>query len=221
MKIAICIPTYNGQVHRLTLEAILKCHDYLTDGGLNHVILFEEGSLVNRVRDHLAARALEMECTHTLWLDADIGGDAHIFLYRCLNNKLDLAFAPYRKKQDKLGYNVNWLSDDERNDLPKKGGYGAVRHAGMGCAWVSASVFQALQAVVPSYKPFSNQTPLNSDKIYHYFETRVCPETDTLLSEDYSFCDRCREAGYQCWLDLKINLVHVGCKFYENDSQNQ
>jgi GT2 family glycosyltransferase len=37
---------------------------------------------------------------------------------------------------------------------------------------------------------------------------------DALISEDYSFCMRAREAGFKIWIDPRLTLVHLGTYGY-------
>ena len=43
---------------------------------------------------------------------------------------------------------------------------------------------------------------------YHFYNGRIA--LDNLLSEDYSFCELVREAGYQGWIHCGIRLSHDG-----------
>ena len=35
--------------------------------------------------------------------------------------------------------------------------------------------------------------------------------------EDYLFCDRAREAGFEVWVDVEISLPHVGVEKFTRD----
>jgi len=66
---------------------------------------------------------------------------------------------------------------------------------------VERSVFQAIivQNLTVSY---------GAGKFYHYYNGRIA--LDNLLSEDYSFCELVREAGYQGWMHCGVRLSHDG-----------
>ena len=37
------------------------------------------------------------------------------------------------------------------------------------------------------------------------------------IGEDYLFCDRATQAGFQVWVDVEINLPHVGVESFERN----
>ena len=40
------------------------------------------------------------------------------------------------------------------------------------------------------------------------------------MGEDFLFCDRARELGYEVWIDPTIKLGHMGIHEYEGDFGN-
>ncbi len=52
--------------------------------------------------------------------------------------------------------------------------------------------------------------PAMFDNFYTFFDTMVEPVTKEYLSEDYAFCKRVQNAGYDVWMDLYTNLSHTG-----------
>ena len=53
-----------------------------------------------------------------------------------------------------------------------------------------------------------------------WFGTKVNNVGMTILSEDYAFADKAREAGYEVWVDPTLNIGHIGDYIYENNTSN-
>ena len=50
-------------------------------------------------------------------------------------------------------------------------------------------------------------------KLYSFFDFLSTP--GGYIGEDYLFCDRAREQGFEVWIDPTIKLAHVGVHEYE------
>jgi hypothetical protein len=66
---------------------------------------------------------------------------------------------------------------------------------------IDRCVFNAIIAkgIVPVY---------GDGKFHHFYNGRIA--LDNLLSEDYSFCEVVREAGFQPWINCGVRLSHDG-----------
>ncbi len=85
-------------------------------------------------------------------------------------------------------------------EIPKEGMLKA-RFVPGGFLKVEREVFQTIIAkgIVPIY---------GGGKFHHFYNGRIA--LDNLLSEDYSFCEVVREAGFQPWINCGIRLSHDG-----------
>ncbi len=48
------------------------------------------------------------------------------------------------------------------------------------------------------------------DRVHRLFEGQIEPETGCLLSEDFAFCQRARNAGFSIWLAPWVATTHTG-----------
>jgi hypothetical protein len=66
---------------------------------------------------------------------------------------------------------------------------------------IDRCVFQEIikRGIVPVY---------GDGKFHHFYNGRIA--LDNLLSEDYSFCEVVREAGFQPWINCGVRLSHDG-----------
>lgn len=85
-------------------------------------------------------------------------------------------------------------------DIPKQGMLKA-RFVPGGFLKIEREVFNAIIAkgICPIY---------GEGKFHHFYNGRIA--LDNLLSEDYSFCEVVREAGFQPWINCGIRLSHDG-----------
>jgi hypothetical protein len=71
---------------------------------------------------------------------------------------------------------------------------------------------QCLQVFCCFFRHSSRESPK-----YAMFDTRIDQKTGCYLSEDYAFCELCREVGEHVWADLKSRLNHVGFSTFTGD----
>ena len=165
-------------------------HDWLT--GRNE-------SLITRARNEMTASFLATGYGHMMWLDADIefaAGD----VAKLWNLQVDVAVAAYpMKRADKplsawKGGRLVRLEECPEWPFP-------VDYAGTGFMLIARRVIETLAAVSESYAGPHGRVPA-------LYMTPV--HNDGLESEDYHFCRRAREAGFEVIMDPSIRLKHWG-----------
>lgn len=80
---------------------------------------------------------------------------------------------------------------------------------GFGCCYTSTKMLRAIQQV-DGFKTdgWFNQFPAN------HFGKQIEADTDTAMSEDFSFCMRAKQAGFQLYADTGLLCSHmIGPKF--------
>ena len=190
-------------------------------------------SLITRARNSLAADFLDSECTHLMFIDADIGFNPADIIHMVDADK-DIICGLYPKKE------INWhqVIDAVKADVPAHELHdytgvfvmNAIDHAGQvhvklnepieisnggtGFMLIKREVFEGLADKVPSY--FNDvYAVVDPDKkpreIKEFFATSIDEETgNRLLSEDYHFCKIARKAGYKVWAAPWAQLSHTG-----------
>lgn len=183
-------------------------------------------SLVSRARNRLVATFLKSDATHLLFLDTDL-----IFSPAQIGRLCRQAEAPgteivaglYPKKQAELGWVCNLLD-------PAEGGPGEpcpltdlhrVKYAGTGCLLVAREVFEAMIKAFPqiAYVPDDQTDP--EAREWDFFSVGVYrngpADPGRYLSEDWFFCQRARDLGYEIRVDTRVVLKHVGEAVYPLD----
>jgi len=190
-------------------------------------------SLITRARNSLAHDFLATECTHMMFIDADIGFNPQDILHMINANK-DIICGIYPKKEidwvqvskavqngvppqelsKYTGAFVVNLVDDAPSAEGDRNAPMQIANGGTGFMLIQRKVFEELVGKVPTY---NNDMFLAVDierkpkVINEFFATSIdATSGNRLLSEDYHFCKIAREAGFTVWAAPWANLVHCG-----------
>jgi len=172
---------------------------------------------VSRARNRLAAAFLASDCTHLLFLDTDlVFSPDHIA--RLISHGEPLVAGLYPKKQAELGWVCNVLDAEEGGPgAPDARGLHAVKYAGTGCLLIAREVFGEMRAAYPelAYQPDDGD---GTGEYWDFFSVGVweCPRTGRrrYLSEDWWFCQRARDLGFEVLMDTSVVLKHCGEAVY-------
>ena len=243
-KLAIATPMYggmcSGQYTKSTADLARLGAEYKLD--IQFYYLFNE-SLVQRARNYLVDEFLRTDCTHLLFIDADIGFDpsdviALLAIAEPGSDK-DVVCGPYPKKcisweKVKRAVDKGFGDRDPENLANYIGDYVfnpaegideiplsepvEVLESGTGFMMIQRNVFERFAAAYPhlSYKPDHVRTEHfdGSREIVAYFDCPIDPKTKRYLSEDYMFCQYTRNAGMKVWLCPWMKLAHMGTYIY-------
>jgi hypothetical protein len=171
-------------------------------------------SLVARARNRLCAQFLASDCTHMLQLDTDlIFSPEHIAkLIHHAEAGHDIIAGLYPKKQKELGWVCNVL-DQPEPDRPD--GLQRVKYAGTGCLMVSRAVLLAMINQHPEIEYDPDEGDESGVK-HDFFATgvRAFEGRRRYLSEDWMFCQRALDLGFDIMMDTTVILKHVGEMIY-------
>ena len=209
---------------------------------LKEYFLFNE-SLVQRARNYVVDEFLRSECTHLMFVDADIGfnpKDVLTLLALQISDpvKYQIMTGPYPKKAiawEKVKSAVKQGKAENPTDLAF---YSAdyvfnllknvqsfrinepveVAEGGTGFMLIPRTVLEKYAAAYPelSYKPdhFRSENFNGDREITAFFDCGIDPETKRYLSEDYFFCKNARKIGITIHLCPWMQLQHVGSYIY-------
>lgn len=212
--------------------------------GIQFYYLFNE-SLIQRARNYIADEFMRSDCTHLLFIDADIAfnpRDVLGLLAVNLNDpeKYNIVTGPYPKKTiawEKVqkaaaaGKGVdnpfeleNYTADYVFNPVNKTNSFNLgepleIGEGGTGFMLIPRATFEKFAKAYPelSYKPDHARTE-NFDgtrDVHAYFDCIIDPVTRRYLSEDYFFCKKSREAGMQVWMCPWMQLQHIGSYIFK------
>lgn len=240
-KLFVSTPMYGGNCHGLYMKACLDLQMLATQFGVEvrFSFIFNE-SLITRARNYLADQFLKSDCTHMLFLDADIHFNPRDVLDLLVRDK-DVSGAPYPKKS------INWTNvaqtarkhaDLEPKELENVVGdyvFNVVQgttkiqvnqplevlEIGTGFMMIKRHVFDKMKQAYPTlrFKPdFIGQADFDPTTFIHvFFDTMIDSAdsatgggTDRYLSEDYMFCQLWRKIGGKVFLCPWMRTQHIG-----------
>jgi len=172
-------------------------------------------SVVSRARNLLAQDMLDSECTDLMFIDSDINFEA-ADVFRLLawtsDPKKGIVAGVPRTRSTTKTY-IATLDDDENGELTMNG-MGLVRAKRVATAFmmVRRDVFETLDAAHPEWRYYDERTKRSVPCMFDFMKT-----DEGYIGEDYLFCDRAREQGFEVWVDPTIKLGHMGVQEYEGE----
>jgi hypothetical protein len=214
-KIMIGIPSYDYKV--ATKWAISFAHFCIE--AQKHGVQIQVGnvsgcSVVSRARNLIAYDFLESDCTDLMFIDSDITFNAEdVFRLMAWNSdpvKGIVAGIPVARKKGKVY--ISTLDVDENRHV-QMNPMGLVRALRVATAFmiIRRDVFTTLREAHPEWAYIDDR--LQDGKTHSFFDFKSTPEG--YVGEDYTFCDRAREAGFEVWIDPTIKLGHMGIHEFE------
>ena len=197
-----------------------------------------------RARNILTAMFLESECSHLMFIDADIGFNPKDVI-KLIARDRNVVVGAYPKK------NINWnsvmikakeLNKDNYTELAKNQasyvlnikfdnesrikltkGLISVHDAGTGFMLIKRNVILKMckNFSETKYKDDLGHNSKLNEYFFALFDTMIDPDSKRYLSEDYTFCRRWQSIGGEIWLDPTIDLDHIGSHTYSGNISNQ
>ena len=222
MKLHIATPMYGGNCTAGYTSSLMNLARHVP---FEHNFVTNE-SLVTRARNMLTHNFLASDCTHMLFIDADVAFDAH-GVAKMLESGKDVIGGLYAKKY------INWSrvhAAAKQCQTPQQLAANAydyyvrgnvqlgtqecveVDSVATGLLLISRSVFETLRPTTPISKLGSTVVgQISSDEpVHHFFDTGVDAKTGEFLSEDYAFCQRWKATGGKIYAAPWIQTIHIG-----------
>lgn len=158
---------------------------------------------VERARNILTANFLETDCTHILFVDADIGFSTED-VYRVSSHAEPIVGGMYPLKN--LKPVVEWCGNGLDGAAARTDGLSQVKYIGTGFLCIRREVFETLIArgVAEKYK---QDFPPHREE-FAFWTQGV--RDGRFLTEDWMFCQRCLELGIPVFADTAVLLKHAG-----------
>ena len=232
----IATPMYGGLCYGNYMESMLSLQANLIakDMDAYFSFLYNE-SLITRGRNTMVNDFIKSDCTHMVFIDADIHFNPH-HLFKMVEADVPIICGLYPKKeinwggvafaiekkvpQDQLKYFtgeyvVNMVGDATEQLVPLDKPF-EIKHGGTGFMVIKREVFEKLKDKCPKYVHNMVDTNDNSnfgDEITEYFATSI-DESKKLLSEDYHFCKLARDNDIKVYGAAWAQLSHTGTYEY-------
>ncbi len=194
---------------------------------------------IDRARNALVAAFLQSDATHLVFIDGDIGFDPADVLdlarRMAADPQLAVVGAPCPKRRINWTLVAAAAAQGRGTanpaDLERFSGLFAIEplagqatfrtdaplevvRVGTGLMAIRRDVIETLVQRHPELHyapdPLDRESGLAGASIAALFQPLIDPDTRQLLSEDYAFCRRARDAGYRIWLAPWMRTTHTG-----------
>ena len=236
-------PCYGGQVTVAYLRSLLALQSTLRERDVDWTLkTLAQESLITRARNAIAAEFMgRTDCTHLLFLDADIGFPAQAVL-RMLDYDRPVVGCAYpmkgldwerlreaaengadtdrlRRRALKYALNLADAGAPTRQRRRVDRGFVEVAVTGTGMMLIRRDAFDRLRQALP-HLGYANdiagyETDAARGNFWLFFDTMKDPDSGRYLSEDFAFCKRWRDAcngTIHCLIDMEV--THFGSMAY-------
>lgn len=197
-RIGICVPTRDlvaaDFTHCLVKMVGHFCTHFVGKEQAEIVELFDMGTLLPEMRNSLARHAIDMGCTHILWIDSDMTFPEDM-IERLYAHGKPIVAAGYSQRKEPAkpvsSRNGVWVyTEDDSTGLEK------VDSIGMGAMLVETAVYE------------------NLAEPWHCLGWNE--ERQRVVGEDVYFCRKASAIGAETWMDhdLTKEIGHVGYRTY-------
>jgi hypothetical protein len=237
VKLRIAVPCFGGLIQAVCAHSIMRLTKELQTLGTSYELDFElHESLVQRARNSLTHRFMKSDCTHMLFIDADIQfrpvdvlgllqADKEMVCGAYPRKRImedNVAAAVRRGEKDPFAHAASFVV----NVLPGEPGSKEVTlHADNGCVPIldaatgflltKRDVFIKMAAAMPEILYYSDSQQNRGEAIHAFFDCAIVD--GRYLSEDYLFSRRWQNLGGTVWLFLPAELGHVGTYTYRGN----
>ena len=228
MKVMIAAPAFGGMVTAGFAHSLHQTTTALRAAGIDYSVVFITGeSLIQRARNSLATQALlDRTIDRIFFVDVDLSFTPQQFIDIATSRRRVIG-GTYPVKGFPIRMNVNYLeserefngtSPEEFAAFARARADGAneaqVRHAPTGFLSIHRVALEALADRVGTYQvrfPSSGEVETH----YNFFPVEV--RDGQLMSEDWMFCQLCRDAGIPVYLNVSAVLPHTGAYTFTHD----
>ena len=218
-SVFIALPAYDFKVSLKLATSLAKFATRAQRHGIDIQIGSICGcSVVSRARNLLAQEMLDSDCTDLMFIDSDINFEAEdvfrLMAWTSDPKKGIVAGVPRTRSTTKTY--IATMDYDEDDKLTMNG-MGLVRAKRVATAFmmVRRDVFETLDAAHPEWRYYDDRSNRTVPCLFDFMLTE-----EGYIGEDYLFCDRAREAGFEVWIDPTIKLGHMGVQEYDGDFGN-
>lgn len=216
-KLMIGLPAYDHKVGVKMAISLMKLGQMVMEHGINIQVNSVCGcSVVSRARNVIADQFLKSDCDHLLFIDADMTFNPEdvLRLLAWNQNKGIVAGAYEARKEGKIYI----LTLDSKNNAVVMDNMGLVKakRVATGFMMIQRQVFTQLAKLHPEWLHKDNADPTKT--LHSFFDFLSTPEG--YVGEDFLFCQRAIDAGFEIWIDPTIKLGHMGVHEYISDFGN-
>lgn len=212
-RVLLCLPCYGAQLTQPFVAGLIDC--LLATDIIDRVEFLNNDSLIPRGRNSLAKTFLASSYQWMMFIDVDLPFKTEhlvrLWLQAVKQNRR-IVGGLYAMKQLAPHFVANWLPGEK----PDENGAVKVREIGTGFLMIHREVFETMREKMPeiAFTADHKSTEGLGSTGWDFFA--VGPYHDKVsnvtryLSEDWMFCQRARDLGFDVWADTCIQIQHRG-----------
>lgn len=214
-SVFIGIPTYDGKLSIKLAYTLAALMPMALKHGLSVKLGHVSGcSIITMARNSLVDQFLKSDCTELLFIDADvIAQPEDILRLLAQSGDKDITAGMYPRRAKDRRFFLDFYLDEEDN-LEFDGAMMRVNRVGTGFMLIRRHVVEDIANRSQKYLGMDGV-----GSISNVFEFSMLD--GKFVGEDYTFCDKAGALGYSAWVDVEINLPHVGTEEFTNDFKNE
>ena len=209
MKLFIATPAFDGRVHVPYAISIMETHTLLASKGIEvKANINTSGSLLVAERNRLNKAFLATDCTHMLCVDSDLGWPCHAVL-AMLEHDVDFVAGLYPARGEKR-FLFRPVVNEDQSIVKNEKNLLKMNYIPAGFMMIKRHVIERMNSHFAHLYFEPKNEKLKSENGYCLFDTEVWE--GEFWGEDYVFCRRVREAGFDIWVDPLIEFDHAGTR---------
>jgi hypothetical protein len=236
VKVAICVPSFRGTIMTQTCTSLISTVWMMAELGIGMEFTNVDSAEIVTIRNSMASKVVKREdLTHLLFIDDDMmfEADTVISLLRADKDVVG-AVCPYRKLnleafqkaaregksvQDCTAAATEFVVRHYPEQVQVQEGLFKIRGIGMAVTLIKRRALLKMieKGVVEKRErpPSLGPDTLGNTHIYGFFDPVVDVDSTSLLSEDFSFCQRwIKDCGDAVWALADNRIGHIGPYVY-------
>jgi hypothetical protein len=207
-KLFIGTPAYDGKVHVQYAMSLLDTCKLLEMNGIEPIVRVPVGgSLLVADRNRLIQMFWESEAEYMLCIDSDLGWNPYNVL-KLIDAKKDFSGGVYPSRDGK-GFTFRPIIEpDGKIVMCPETKLLSMEYVPAGFMLISRNVIAKMREKYPELYYSPKDPRSDKESAFCFFDTEVWE--GEFWGEDYVFCRRVRETGFDIWVDPLIEFNHAG-----------
>ena len=182
IRVYVATPAYDGKVHTDYAVSLAESSMYAVNNGI-HVTaaVLGNGAFIDLARNNFVSMFLKTDCTHLMFIDADLKWEARVFM-GLLQSGRPISAGVYRRRQEPESYPCRYIEAEDGGLQTLDGGWIACDRVPTGFLCIERRVVEemAADAVVIKQADFGDVPRL----FYTYLNSE-----GYFVGEDFAFCN--------------------------------
>lgn len=209
MKVFLATPAYDGKVHVQYAIALAETNSLLATRGIPlQVQIHCSGSLITAERNRLTEKFIESDATHILCVDSDLGWPSMAVL-AMIEHDVDFVCGIYPTRKDHM-FLFRPIYNEDKSLVKNEKGLLKMEYVPAGFMLIKRQVIEKMREFHADLKFTPKEINEQMFAGYALFNTEVWQ--GEFWGEDYYFCRKAREAGFDIWVDPLVEFDHAGSR---------